>query len=66
MQQVASKRTYEKADLSPSRREHPRLDVVRLISVAVLVVFAIGVWIWTARHPGDESGEAILFAMMAG
>jgi len=53
-------------DLSPSRREHPRLDVVRFISAAVLVVFAIGVGIWTARNPGDESGEAILFAMMAG
>jgi len=53
-------------DLSPSRREHPRLDVVRLISAAVLVVFAIGVGIWTARNPGDESGEAILFAIMAG
>ena len=53
-------------DLSPSRREHPRLDVVRFISVAVPVVFAIGVGIWTARNPGDESGEAILFAMMAG
>ncbi|NMM23183.1 MAG: hypothetical protein HHJ11_06745 [Phycicoccus sp.] len=53
-------------DLSPSRRAHHRLDVVRLTSVAVLVVFAIGVWIWTARNPGDESGEAILFAIMAG
>ncbi|HZW45422.1 MAG TPA: hypothetical protein VFF32_13735 [Dermatophilaceae bacterium] len=53
-------------DLSPSRREHPRLDVVRFISVAVLVVFAIAVGIWTARNPGGETGEAILFAMMAG
>ncbi|HEX5336522.1 MAG TPA: hypothetical protein VFW55_11610 [Propionicimonas sp.] len=53
-------------DLSSSRREHPRLDVVRFISAAVLVVFAIGVALWTARHPGDETGEAILFAIMAG
>jgi hypothetical protein len=53
-------------DLSPSRREHPRLDVVRVSSAAVLVVFAIGVALWTAGHHGDGSGEAIIFAMMAG
>ena len=44
-------------DLSPSRREHPRLDVVRFISVAVLVVFAIGVALWTARHPGTRAAR---------
>jgi drug/metabolite transporter (DMT)-like permease len=53
-------------DLPLSRRVHLRLDVVRFISVAVLVIFAIGVALWTARHPGDESGEAIIFAVMAG
>ena len=30
------------------------------------VVFAIGVALWHARHPGDESGEAIIFAMASG
>jgi hypothetical protein len=53
-------------DLSLSRRAHLRLDVLRLISTAVMVVFAIGVWLWTSAHPGDESGEAIIFAMFAG
>jgi len=53
-------------DLPLSRRVHLRLDVVRFISVAVLVIFAIGVALWTARHPGDESCEAIIFAVMAG
>ena len=53
-------------DLPLSRRVHLRLDVVRFIAVAVLVIFAIGVALWTARHPGDESGEAIIFAVMAG
>lgn len=37
-----------------------------IAGLVVVVVFAIGVALWTARHPGDESGEAILFAMMAG
>lgn len=53
-------------DLSPSRRVHPRMDIVRVISAAALVVFAIGVALWTADHPGGESGEAIIFAMLAG
>jgi len=42
--------------LSPSRREHPRLDVVRFISVAVLVVFAIGVAL--PRGNGNERAPA--------
>jgi hypothetical protein len=33
---------------------------------AVLVVFAIGVALWTAGHGGDGSGEAVIFAMLAG
>jgi len=53
-------------DLSPSRRVHPRLDAVRVVSAAVLVVFALGVALWTANHPGGESGEAVIFAMLAG
>jgi len=53
-------------DLSPSRRVHPRLDIVRVVSAAALVVFALGVALWTANHPGGESGEAIIFAMLAG
>jgi predicted phage tail protein len=47
-------------------RIHPRLDIVRVICSGVLVVFAIGVALWTAGHPGDESGEAIIFAMVFG
>ncbi|HZL80805.1 MAG TPA: hypothetical protein VFC06_02510 [Demequina sp.] len=53
-------------DLAPSRRAHTRLDVVRVVSASTLVVFAIGVALWHARHPGDESGEAIIFAMASG
>lgn len=53
-------------DLAPSRRAHPRIDVVRLVSAVVLVIFAVGVAVWTASHPGDESGEALIIAMVAG
>jgi hypothetical protein len=53
-------------DLSPSRREHPRLDVLRVSSAAVLVVFAIGVALWSSGRPEDGSGEAVIFAMFAG
>ncbi len=53
-------------DLAPSRRDHTRIDVVRLVSALVLAIFAAGVAVWTANHPGDESLEALIFAMAAG
>jgi hypothetical protein len=53
-------------DLAHDRRVHVRIDVARLVSTAVLVVFSVGVALWIADHPGDESGEAMIFAMVAG
>jgi hypothetical protein len=53
-------------DLAPGRRHQRRIDVLRLLSTAILIVFSIGVAMWIAGHPGDESGEALIFAMVAG
>ena len=40
-------------------------EIAGLVAV-VVVIGGVFVALWTARNPGDESGEAILFAMMAG
>lgn len=53
-------------DLAPARRAHPRIDALRLACFAILTTFAVGVAVWTANNPGEESGEAIIFAMVAG
>lgn len=53
-------------DLAHDRRVHVRIDVARLVSTAILVAFSAGVALWIADNPGDESGEAMIFAMFAG
>lgn len=53
-------------DLAPTRRVHPRLDVARIVAAVVFVIFTTGVTIWTINHPGDESGEALIFAIAVG
>lgn len=53
-------------DLTPARRAHPRLDVVRLVAVGVIAVVAVGSVAWTATHPDDESAELVVFALVAG
>ena len=53
-------------DLAPDRRAHPQIDILRLVSTAILVPLCVGVAVWTANHPGDESGEALIFALVAG
>jgi drug/metabolite transporter (DMT)-like permease len=54
-------------DLRREPREHARLDVVRLVSVAAFGIFVIGVVLWMTSHPDDaESGEAAAFAIAAG
>lgn len=53
-------------DLAADRRSRVRIDVLRLVSAAVLAAFSVGVAVWTANNPGDESGEALIFAMLAG
>lgn len=53
-------------DLAPNRRANLRIDLLRLVSVVVLVALSVGVALWTFDRPGDESGEALVFAMVAG
>ena len=53
-------------DLGAGRRAHVRIDVLRLASAAILATFSVGVAVWIANNPGDESGEALIFAMVAG
>ncbi len=53
-------------DLGPHLRAHLRIDVLRLVSAAILAAFCVGVAMWTANHPGDESSEALIFALVAG
>jgi hypothetical protein len=53
-------------DLATGRRSHVGIDILRLISLAILVAFSVGVAMWTADHPGGESGEALVIAMLAG
>lgn len=49
-------------DLSPSRREHVRLDVARLVSTTVIVVFAAVVALAMRSDPENEAGAFILAA----
>lgn len=54
-------------DLRRTPREHARLDVVRIVSAAVLLVVVAGVAIWVVSHPSDaESGDVAAFAIAAG
>jgi hypothetical protein len=53
-------------DMAPARSEHRRLDTLRLVATAVLVVYSVGVAVAVYLNPGSEVGEAILFAIMAG
>lgn len=49
-------------DFSPSRREHLRLDVARLASTVVIVVFAAVVILTMRTNPENEAGAFILAA----
>ncbi|MFA5844420.1 MAG: hypothetical protein WC971_06285 [Coriobacteriia bacterium] len=49
-------------DLSPSRREHVRLDVARLASTVIIVVFAVVVVLAMRSNPENEAGAFILAA----
>lgn len=53
-------------DLAPSRREHFRLQVIRLVCAAIVAVAATGVAIWTVRHPGGTQSQALILGMAAG
>ena len=52
-------------DLSPSRRHHVRLDIARLVSTLVVVVFAAVVTLVQLANPAGEIGEAGIFALGA-
>ena len=54
-------------DLRRTPREHARLDVVRLVAVAVFLLFIIAAALWVMSHPEDpESGDVAAFAIAAG
>jgi hypothetical protein len=53
-------------DLGPARRAHLLIDVLRLVSAVVLTVVTVGVAVWIGSHPGDESAEAPVYAMVVG
>ena len=53
-------------DLMPARSIRVRLDVARLVSTAVIVVFAAVVTFLQTTRPSGESGDAGVFALGAG
>lgn len=53
-------------DLGSSPPRSRGLDILRIISVVVLVAVTLGVGWWVSAHPGDESGEAPIFMMLIG
>ena len=53
-------------DLMPARSIRVRLDVARLVSTAVIVVFAAVVTSLQTTRPSGESGDAGVFALGAG
>ena len=53
-------------DLMPARRIRVHLDVARLVSTAVIVVFAAVVTSLQTTRPSGESGDAGVFALGAG
>jgi len=53
-------------DLSPSRRDHVRLDFGRLAATAVIVVFAVAVGLMQAANPASEVFELGVYALGAG
>ncbi|MCB9134104.1 MAG: hypothetical protein H6636_01670 [Anaerolineales bacterium] len=50
-------------DLTSARREHLRLDYARLVSTAIIVIFAILVTVIQLRQPDTEIGDAGVFAI---
>ncbi len=50
-------------DLSPSRSEHRRLDIVRIVCTILFVLFAATVVGINVANPNSEVGEAAIFAM---
>lgn len=53
-------------DLRASRREHVRLDIVRLVATLVLVAGAAAIAVAQTMNPASEVGDAGAFALMAG
>jgi hypothetical protein len=53
-------------DLRASRREHVRLDIVRLVVTLVLVGGMVAVVVVQTSNPASEVGDAGVFALMAG
>ncbi|MFN8126323.1 MAG: hypothetical protein U0R64_07445 [Candidatus Nanopelagicales bacterium] len=49
-----------------NRRDHPRIDALRILSTVVLVVYTAGVAMWIAGNPADDSLDALIFALVAG
>lgn len=49
-----------------TKRDHPWVDALRLLSASVLIVYTAGVTLWITSHPNDESIDALIFAMVAG
>jgi RsiW-degrading membrane proteinase PrsW (M82 family) len=52
-------------DLRPGRRKHPRLDISRLASTLVLLVFTLVVILVQVFRPQTEMGEAGVFLLAA-
>ena len=48
------------------QRSHPWRDSLRLVCCLVLVGYAAGVGMWITDHPGDDSLDALVFALVAG
>ena len=53
-------------DLGHNRRMHVGLDVVRLCSLAILAVYAIGALVVALTSEDPERGEAMIFVIAAG
>lgn len=53
-------------DLRSGTPEHRGLDLVRIASMVALVVVTAGTAWWVTEHPGDESGEALIYMMLFG
>lgn len=53
-------------DLAPTRRAHARLDVVRLILTAVLLVGGVSIFLVQRANPGSEIADAVIFSLASG
>jgi hypothetical protein len=47
-------------DLSPQRREHARLDIVRLLATAVYVAFIVGEIVWATGASNVDQVQVLV------